>query len=115
MKYILALSLAAAKIEVKTFNSHNYTLFDDEQQVPYSDAYKICEALGGYLCQVDGEEEKQWLVDTVSADSYVQSWNGDSYGETCLVASPLGNIVVPLNGCDGPNGFVCEFNNETEE
>ena len=112
---LLALTILASSTEGTrvTYNSHTYELVGEEYAGCYSEAVKHCESLGGYLAQVDGEDEKNWLSHAVTVDSYIQSWNGDSYTDNCIViASGTESIVIGARQCDGPHGFVCEFDGE---
>lgn len=109
----VASSAMAQVFDMGEFKDKSYKLYYGTENACESEAREVCCEAGGELAHIDSWNfsyivKKMKKVPKVG-HAYVDSWNGDNYGKTCIALYQGGSIVVPPEQCKGPTAFICEF------
>lgn len=101
---------AEDKVVITACGPSEYVLFKGSEARNEAGARAKCKEVGGYLAKVAGKAEFTCLSSRISSASWIDSWNGDDYGNACIVLWPGGAITEnPDQGCAGVLPFICEF------
>ena len=103
----------AAVFDMGSFKDTEFKLFYGKDADCEKDARAVCRRDGGELADVTSHNfsylVKQLKKVPKVSRAYVDSWNGDDYGNTCIALYQGGSIVVPPEGCKGPTAFICQY------
>lgn len=92
-----------------------YMLFYGTDSLSEPNARLKCASLGAKLSDIGSIPEFQFMVQQFKKvpsvqKAFVNSWQGDAYGQACIAFYNGGAIVEPPEGCAGKLPFLCEFN-----
>eukprot|EP00761_Pharyngomonas_kirbyi_P004069 gb/GECH01004073.1/.p1 GENE.gb/GECH01004073.1/~~gb/GECH01004073.1/.p1 ORF type:complete len:349 (+),score=72.46 gb/GECH01004073.1/:1-1047(+) len=99
------IEIPAPYTEKKTLK---YCLVNEPRASEYEQR-RICRKLGGYLAEIGDIQEFQYLASRVPETAFVDSWQTDDYGSTCIVFWPGGAITEAPLSCNGPYAGLCEI------
>ncbi|KAM0684751.1 hypothetical protein MDAP_000526 [Mitosporidium daphniae] len=114
---------ASAAPQTATIGSVEYVIFGSGYESSFVNASAYCASLNesypwnqgcqksvqGSLADVNNTIFSE-LSSMIDDNVYINSWNGDTYNSSCLSLYPEGAIAVPIEGCNGPLGFICQIN-----
>lgn len=108
--------LSQAHYDAFSGNGHSYRIYSGSDATSNNNAREKCKHTGGYLADVDDINEFLLIVNKMKtkapkvANAYVDSWQGDNYGKSCIAFYQGGAIATPPEKCKGPLAFICEYN-----
>lgn len=108
---ILASMTQAAVTDLGSFNGSCYSLYSGSDAASERGARRTCarKHRDGYLAEIDDGKEFKYLAKKVKVPAFIDSWQGDDYGKTCITFWPGGAITAAVNGCDADTPFICEY------
>lgn len=80
------------------------------EKMSRAEAPKACIGKGGRLAQLESEDEFQWLSDAIKTTAWVESWQGKTYGGSCIAFYTGGAIAIPLGNCGSKQMVLCDLN-----
>ena len=71
---------------------------------------RVCPDSSNCLADVENKEQRNLFIQSLdNNETWIESWEGNTYGDICLSLSRYGAITVPLGGCQDKRSAICQY------